>query len=84
MLVKFKVSKGRCHEFYAIEHDGTVVEACVHPVTGKTVRMTRVPPQPGAVRPRNQSSSPSSSDDTWLQALAGIRPLGDCCHSQLP
>jgi hypothetical protein len=51
MLVKFKVSKGRCHEFYAIEHDGTVVEAYVHPVTGKTVRMTRVPPQPGAVKP---------------------------------
>ena len=51
MLVKFKVSKGRCHEFYAVEHDGTVVEAYVHPVTGKTVRMTRVPPQPGAVKP---------------------------------
>lgn len=51
MLVKFKVSKGRCHEFYAVEHDGTVVEAYVHPVTGKTVRITRVPPQPGAVKP---------------------------------
>ncbi len=50
MLVKFKVSKGRCHEFYAVEHDGTVVEAYVHPVTGKTVRLTRVPPQP-AVKP---------------------------------
>jgi hypothetical protein len=51
MLVKFKVSKGRCHEFYAVEHDGTVVEAYLHPVTGKTMRITRVPPQPGAVKP---------------------------------
>ena len=51
LLVKFKVSKGRCHEFYAVERDGTVVEAYVHPVTGKTVRMTRVPPQQGAVKP---------------------------------
>jgi hypothetical protein len=50
LLVKFKVSKGRCHEFYAVKHDGTVVEAYVHPVTGKTVRMTRVPPQPGAAQ----------------------------------
>ena len=51
MLVKFKVSKGRCHEFYAVERDGTVVEAYVHPVTGKTVRMTRVPPQKSPVKP---------------------------------
>ena len=51
LLVKFKISKGRCHEFYAVERDGTVVEAYVHPVTGKTVRMTRVPPQQGAVKP---------------------------------
>lgn len=44
LLVKFKISKGGCHEFYAVEHDGTVVEAYLHPVTGETVRMTRVPP----------------------------------------
>lgn len=51
LLVKFKVSKGRCHEFYAVEHDGTVVEAYLHPVTGDVVRMTRLPPQTGAKRP---------------------------------
>ena len=51
LLVKFKVSKGRCQEFYAVEHDGTVVEAYVHPVTGEVIRMTRVPPQPGAKKP---------------------------------
>ncbi|WP_066258602.1 PepSY domain-containing protein [Hydrogenophaga flava] len=51
LLVKFKVSKGRCHEFYAVEHDGTVVEAYLHPVTGEVIRMTRVPPQPGAKKP---------------------------------
>lgn len=51
LLVKFKVSKGRCHEFYAVEHDGTVVEAYLHPVTGDVVRMTRLPPQTGAKKP---------------------------------
>jgi hypothetical protein len=51
LLVKFKVSKGRCHEFYAVEHDGTVVEAYVNPVNGETVRLTRVPPQPRAAKP---------------------------------
>lgn len=48
LLVKFKISKGNCHEFYAVEHDGTVVEAYLHPVTGETVRMTRVPPASAA------------------------------------
>lgn len=48
LLVKFKISRGGCHEFYAVEHDGTVVEAYVHPVTGETVRMTRVPPAPAS------------------------------------
>jgi hypothetical protein len=42
LLVKFKVSKGRCHEFYAVTHDGSVVEAYRHPVTGETVRLTRL------------------------------------------
>ncbi|HEX5783998.1 PepSY domain-containing protein [Hydrogenophaga soli] len=42
LLVKFKVSKGHCHEFYAVAHDGSVVEAYRHPVTGQTVRLTRL------------------------------------------
>jgi hypothetical protein len=51
LLVKFKVSRGNCHEFYAIEHGGGIVEAYQHPVTGETIRMTRVPP-PKAAKPR--------------------------------
>lgn len=50
LLVKFKISKGNCHEFYAVEHDGTVVEAYVHPVTGEVMQFTRIPP-PGADKP---------------------------------
>lgn len=49
VLVKFKISHGNCHEFYAIEPGGAVVEAYQHPVTGATVRMTRIPaPTPPA------------------------------------
>lgn len=43
LLVKFKVSRGNCHEFYAVDALGTVVEAYLHPVTGETVRLTRLP-----------------------------------------
>ena len=51
LLVKFKVSRGNCHEFYAIEHGGGIVEAYQHPVTGDMVRMTRLPPHtPGKPR----------------------------------
>ncbi|HRK39303.1 MAG TPA: PepSY domain-containing protein [Burkholderiaceae bacterium] len=42
-LVKFKISKGNCHEFYAVDHQGGVVEAYMHPVTGAQVRITRIP-----------------------------------------
>lgn len=42
-LVKFKLSKGNCYEFYAVEHNGDIVEAYLHPVTGETVRITRIP-----------------------------------------
>lgn len=57
LLVKFKESTGNCYEFYAVAHDGTVVEAYVNPVTGEAVRQTRVAPlvraQPaGAARGR--------------------------------
>ena len=51
MLLTFKVSSENCHEFYAIEHDGTVVEAYVHPVTGEIVRFTRIPPPGKALAP---------------------------------
>ena len=44
LLVRFKISGEKCHEFYALEHDGTAIEAYVHPVTGEVVRMTRIPP----------------------------------------
>ena len=43
MLVRFKVSKGNCHEFYAVEPGGAVVEAYLHPVTGAVVKSTRIP-----------------------------------------
>jgi len=43
VLVKYKVSKGNCHEFYAVDAQGTVVETYMHPVTGETVRTTRIP-----------------------------------------
>lgn len=42
-LVRFKVSKGNCHEFYAVATNGDVVEAYLHPVTGAVVRQTRIP-----------------------------------------
>jgi hypothetical protein len=43
VLVKYKVSRGNCHEFYAIDAQGTVVEAYMHPVTGEIIRSTRIP-----------------------------------------
>ena len=48
VLVKHKISSGHCHEFYAVDAQGTVVESYLHPITGEVVRTTRVPapPQP--------------------------------------
>jgi hypothetical protein len=43
VLVKYKVSKGNCHEFYAVDAQGTVVETYMHPVTGEIIRSTRIP-----------------------------------------
>ena len=43
VLVKYKLPKGNCHEFYAVDAQGTVVETYMHPVTGETVRTTRIP-----------------------------------------
>jgi|GEM_PF-2126710 len=44
VLVRFKVSRGNCHEFYAIDAQGAVVESYQHPITGETVRSTRIAP----------------------------------------
>ncbi|HEX4944293.1 MAG TPA: PepSY domain-containing protein, partial [Usitatibacteraceae bacterium] len=41
-LVKFKVSRTNCYEFYAVGRNGGVVEAYYHPVTGRLVKETRV------------------------------------------
>ena len=43
VLVKYKLPKGNCHEFDAVDAQGTVVETYMHPVTGETVRTTRIP-----------------------------------------
>lgn len=42
VLVKFKVSGGNCYEFYAVGHDGSIVEAYYHPVSGEVVRHNQV------------------------------------------
>lgn len=63
LLVRFKISRGNCHEFYAVEKDGTVVEAYRHPVTGETVRLTRVPP-PTSVGPQPQSTGQPEASGT--------------------
>ena len=39
---KLKVSRGGCYEFYAVQHDGSVVEAYYHPISGELVRYNRV------------------------------------------
>lgn len=41
-LAKLKVSRGNCYEFYAVSHDGSIVEAYYQPVSGEVVRYNRV------------------------------------------
>ncbi|PKO33902.1 MAG: PepSY domain-containing protein [Betaproteobacteria bacterium HGW-Betaproteobacteria-7] len=41
-LVKFKISRGNCYEFYAVHKDGSIVEAYFHPVSGEVMRFNRV------------------------------------------
>lgn len=41
-IVKLKVSRGNCYEFYAVHRDGSVVEAYYQPVSGEVVRYNRV------------------------------------------
>ena len=43
VLVQHKISSGNCHEFYAVDAQGAVVESYLHPITGDTVRSTRIP-----------------------------------------
>lgn len=51
LLVRFKVSGGRCYEFYAIDHQNNVVEAYMDPRTGEVLRQTVIPaPEPTATR----------------------------------
>ena len=47
-LVKFKVSKTNCYEFYAIAKDNTVVEAYYNPLSGQRVRHTTISPPSSA------------------------------------
>lgn len=47
-LVKFKVSRGNCYEFYAVHKDGSIVEAYYHPVSGEVLRVNRVAATSGA------------------------------------
>lgn len=51
VLVRFKVSKGNCHEFYAVDRQGALIEAYRHPVTGEDVRVTRIPAPQRLVAP---------------------------------
>ena len=41
VIVKFKISRRNCHEFYAVDAQGSMVEAYQHPITGQEVRATR-------------------------------------------
>jgi hypothetical protein len=40
--VKLKVSRGNCYEFYAVQGDGSVVEAYYNPVSGEVIRYNKV------------------------------------------
>ena len=42
ILVKFKVSKTNCYEFYAIAKDNSVVEAYYNPQSGQLMRHTKI------------------------------------------
>ena len=62
VLVKHKISSGHCHEFYAVDAQGTVVESYLHPITGEVVRTTRVPaPPPRYPWPAHRAESPEVS-----------------------
>ncbi|MDP3540644.1 MAG: PepSY domain-containing protein [Azonexus sp.] len=56
-LAKLKVSRGNCYEFYAVNHDGSIVEAYYHPVSGEVVRYNRVT----ATTTESNTPTPSSA-----------------------
>lgn len=61
-LIKLKVSRGNCYEFYAVHRDGSVVEAYYNPVTGEAVRYNRIsvdtPVVSAAQAPQTRASAP--------------------------
>jgi hypothetical protein len=55
-VVKFKVSRTNCYEFYAVTHNGQIIEAYYHPVSGKLVKETRIQP---AAEPQSPPAVPN-------------------------
>lgn len=55
-LVKFKVSRGNCYEFYAVSNDGSIVEAYYHPVSGEQLRLNRVSAAAGGTAYESQAA----------------------------
>lgn len=41
-IVKFKVSRTNCYEFYAVTQSGQIIEVYYHPITGKLVKENRL------------------------------------------
>ena len=41
-LAKLKISRGGCYEFYAVQHDGSIVEAYYNPISGELVRYNKI------------------------------------------
>lgn len=57
LLVKFKVSRTRCYEFYAIARDGSVVEAYYDPTDGRLVKWNRVQADPATLQVQHGAAS---------------------------
>lgn len=58
---KFKVSGGNCYEFYAIHHDGSIVEAYYNPVSGEVMRYNRVTNTPSVPGYDSRAGVPATS-----------------------
>jgi len=59
-LAKFKVSSGNCYEFYAVHHDGSIVEAYYNPVSGEVMRYNRVTSAPAALGYESRGRAPAT------------------------
>ena len=57
---KLKVSGGNCYEFYAVHHDGSIVEAYYNPVSGEVVRYNRVTSTPSVPGYESRSRVPAT------------------------